>query len=223
MRRSMPHDLRRGGRPHRARLARHLRAARRAARGAAALEPRSEDRHRGAARVRQAARLPRPRPGRRHQVPVGAQPPPAPRDARAGLRAHRASAPTSTTIAEQLDSWFLACPYGYGPNWSSALEAALRLINWSAAWQLLGGETPLRGEEHADFRDRWLEVGLPAREFIRGWLSLHSSANNHLIGEAAGLFVAGARLAALAARAAGWPPARRSSSARRWRRTRPTA
>ena len=44
------------------------------------------------------------------------------------------------TIAEHLDSWFLACPYGYGPNWSSALEAGLRLINWSATWQLLGPE-----------------------------------------------------------------------------------
>ena len=35
--------------------------------------------------------------------------------------------------AEQLDSWFLACPYGVGPNWSSALEAA------RAADQLVGG------------------------------------------------------------------------------------
>src|SRR5688572_12130298 len=90
-------------------------------------------------------------------------------------------------LAEHLDSWFFACPYGYGPNWASALEAALRLISWSAAWQLLGPEL----EKHADFRGRWLKSVYQHAQFIRGWLSLHSSANNHLIGEATGLFVAG--------------------------------
>jgi len=49
-----------------------LRAQRRARRAPPALEPRSEDRNRGAAPVRQDARLPRQRPRRRHQVPVGA-------------------------------------------------------------------------------------------------------------------------------------------------------
>jgi hypothetical protein len=92
------------------------------------------------------------------------------------------------TIIEHLDSWFLACPYGYGPNWASSLEAALRLINWAAVWQLVGREVL---DENSDFRDRWLKSVYQHAEFIRGWLSLHSSANNHLIGEAAGLFVAG--------------------------------
>ncbi|HEX5767810.1 MAG TPA: alginate lyase family protein, partial [Burkholderiales bacterium] len=91
-------------------------------------------------------------------------------------------------IVEQLESWFLACPYGYGPNWSSSLELALRLLNWSAAWQLLGREAI---DEHPGFRDRWLKSAYRHAQFIRGWLSLHSSANNHLIGEAAGLFIAG--------------------------------
>jgi len=39
-----------------------------------------------------------------------------------------------------LDSWFHACPYMLGPNWTSSLEVALRMINWSFAWHLLGGE-----------------------------------------------------------------------------------
>ena len=91
-------------------------------------------------------------------------------------------------IADQLESWFFACPYGYGPNWASSLEVALRLINWSATWQLLGREAL---EEHHDLRHRWLKSVYQHAQFIRGWLSLHSSANNHLIGEAAGLFVAG--------------------------------
>jgi hypothetical protein len=91
-------------------------------------------------------------------------------------------------LEEHLDSWFFACPYGYGPNWTSALEAALRLISWAAAWQLVGRETL---ERHAGFRDRWLKSVCEHAQFIRGWLSLHSSANNHLIGEATGLFIAG--------------------------------
>jgi hypothetical protein len=92
------------------------------------------------------------------------------------------------TIVEHLDSWFLACPYGYGANWASSLEVALRLVNWAAVWQLVGRETI---DKTPDFRDRWLKSIYQHAQFIRGWLSLHSSANNHLMGEAAALFVAG--------------------------------
>src|SRR5205814_1292382 len=42
-------------------------------------------------------------------------------------------------LKEHLESWIRACPTGRGPNWCSALEAAIRLINWSIAWQLSGG------------------------------------------------------------------------------------
>ena len=97
------------------------------------------------------------------------------------------------TIAEHLESWFLACPYRLGPNWASALEAAIRLINWSMVWQLIGGvESQVFKDSHyLDMRARWLRSVYQHAEFIRGWFSLHSSANNHLIGEAAGLFIAG--------------------------------
>jgi hypothetical protein len=96
-------------------------------------------------------------------------------------------------LAEQLDSWFLACPRGLGPNWASALEAGIRLISWSIAWQLIGGAScrQFDSSRHAGLRARWLRSVFEHAEFIRGWLSLHSSANNHLIGELAGLFVAG--------------------------------
>ena len=97
------------------------------------------------------------------------------------------------TIAEHLESWFLCCPYPLGPNWASALEAAIRLVNWAIAWQLLGGPQSrvFQDPQHPDLRSRWLRSVYQHAEFIRGWLSLHSSANNHLIGEAAGLFMAG--------------------------------
>jgi len=95
-------------------------------------------------------------------------------------------------LREQLESWFLACPYPLGPNWTSALEHGVRLVNWAIAWQLAGGlASPLfEGEDGEGFRDRWLRSVYQHARFIRGWFSHHSSANNHLIGEAAGLFVA---------------------------------
>jgi hypothetical protein len=97
------------------------------------------------------------------------------------------------TLAEHLESWFIACPYRMGANWASALEAGIRLINWSIAWQLIGGANSriFQDSHYLDLRARWLRSVYEHAEFIRGWFSLHSSANNHLIGEAAGLFIAG--------------------------------
>ena len=95
------------------------------------------------------------------------------------------------TIAYHLESWFADCPPGRGPNWTSALEVALRLLNWSATWHLLGGaDSPLfQPTAGAALRRRWLDSIYQHATFIRGYFSHDSSANNHLIGEAAGLFV----------------------------------
>lgn len=97
-----------------------------------------------------------------------------------------------SVIQSQLESWFAACPYPMGPNWSSALEPAIRLINWSLAWQLLGGAHAVvfASAGTARFRQQWLESVYQHAQFIAGHFSRYSSANNHLIGEAAGLFVA---------------------------------
>src|SRR6185436_8445600 len=91
-----------------------------------------------------------------------------------------------------LESWFDECPYPLGANWCSSLEHAFRLVNWTFAWHLLGGDSsPLwQGEEGAAFRPRWLNGIYQHCHFIAGHLSRHSSANNHLIGEATGLFIA---------------------------------
>jgi hypothetical protein len=91
-----------------------------------------------------------------------------------------------------LDSWFQQAPYPFGVNWCSSLEHAIRLTNWSFAWHLLGSdESPLfQGEEGVAFRARWLTSVYQHCHFIAGHLSRHSSANNHLLGEATGLFIA---------------------------------
>lgn len=96
-------------------------------------------------------------------------------------------------LARHLESWIDACPFGVGPNWCSALEAAIRLINWSICWQLAGGaDSPLfAGSAGGRFQRRWLASIYQHASFIHGYFSGHSSANNHLIGEAAGLYIAG--------------------------------
>jgi len=111
----------------------------------------------------------------------------------------------------QLESWLDQCPAFVGPNWTSALELGLRLINWSVVWQLIGGKESalfqIQGAEGAKLRVRWLESVQLHVLSIAGRYSRHSSANNHLIGELAGVFAAactwpywvrGRRLGALA-------------------------
>jgi hypothetical protein len=102
----------------------------------------------------------------------------------------------------QLESWLEQCPFRMGAHWASSLEAGLRLVNWALAWQLLGGvdATVFAGPEGEAFRARWLTSVYQHAEFICGHLSLHSSANNHLVGELAGVFTA----------AVAWPHWRRS-------------
>jgi hypothetical protein len=90
-----------------------------------------------------------------------------------------------------IDSWIAQCPYMRGPNWTSSLELGLRLVNWSCAWHILGGdEAGLFREPGAmEFKERWLNAVRQHCHFIAGHLSLHSSANNHLLGELLGLFI----------------------------------
>jgi hypothetical protein len=92
----------------------------------------------------------------------------------------------------QIHSWLEQCPPFSGPNWSSAMELAVRLINWSVVWQMLGGWDGVlfKGAEGVQLRTRWLESIHAHCQFISNNLSRYSSANNHLIGELAGLYVA---------------------------------
>ena len=105
-----------------------------------------------------------------------------------------------------VDSWLEAAPYPRGVNWCASLEHAIRLVNWAFAWHLLGadGAGVFAGEEGRRFRGRWLESIYRHCHFIARHFSRHSSANNHLLGEATGLFIASLT----------WPFWRESS---RWR------
>jgi len=95
-------------------------------------------------------------------------------------------------LQAHVTSWIEQCPYGRGPNWSSSLELAIRLINWSVAWQLLGGADSVLfgGADGQAFRAHWLRSIHQHARAIRSMLSRYSSANNHLIGECAGVWIA---------------------------------
>jgi hypothetical protein len=95
-------------------------------------------------------------------------------------------------IGRLLDDWLRACPYAKGANWSSPVEHGIRLINWSLVWQLIGGgDSPLfNGADGRGLLARWLESIYQHMRFASDNYSLYSSADNHLIGEAAGVYVA---------------------------------
>jgi hypothetical protein len=95
-------------------------------------------------------------------------------------------------LGRQLRSWFEQCPPQVGPNWTSSLELGIRLVNWTLVWQLAGGEaSPLfAGDDGRQLRAAWLDSIHAHCRHIARHLSRHSSANNHLIGELAGLYAA---------------------------------
>ncbi|MCH7720332.1 MAG: alginate lyase family protein [Planctomycetes bacterium] len=88
-------------------------------------------------------------------------------------------------VVQDIDSWIEQCPYGCGMNWRSPLELAIRMINWVWALELIRPS----GAVSAEFRARVLPVAYRHLWEISRNYSRHSSANNHLIGEAAGVFI----------------------------------
>ncbi len=94
-------------------------------------------------------------------------------------------------VTTQIDSWIDDNPYAMGIHWCSSLELALRLISWSLVHSLIA----LRDGEKGLFAamknaDKLGQAIYQQAYFIRHFLSLHSSANNHLIGELTGLWTA---------------------------------
>jgi hypothetical protein len=86
-----------------------------------------------------------------------------------------------------IERWNEANPYGMGLNWVSSLEVALRLIAWCWTLQLLR-RSPALAAPRLD--GIVTAIGNHAAHVER-FLSIYSSPNTHLTGEALGLFYAG--------------------------------
>ena len=96
--------------------------------------------------------------------------------------------PYAARVAEQLRSWWRANPFLSGVNWASGIEIGIRLISLAWIRRLLDewpGVTGLFEQNDLAIRQiRWHQQHLAA------FPSRGSSANNHVIAEAAGQLVA---------------------------------
>jgi Heparinase II/III-like protein/Heparinase II/III N-terminus len=92
------------------------------------------------------------------------------------------------TAGDQLRSWWRASPFLTGVHWTSGIEAGIRLISWTWIRRLLDG-WPKVGDlfEHNDDAIRQIAWH---QEFLAAFPSRGSSANNHVVAEAAGRLVA---------------------------------
>jgi len=91
----------------------------------------------------------------------------------------------SAAAFEHLDTWIDQNPFGQGIAWRGAFEAGLRSVSIAVALQGLRDAPELTSDRYRRI------VGVLAESAHRCWTerSLFSSANNHLVGEMAGLAV----------------------------------
>jgi len=91
-----------------------------------------------------------------------------------------------------MESWQQQNPYLKGINWYSNIEVNLRLINWYWCWIILNDIPELKSDENFNrFKNNtWLPLIYQHCIYSYKNPSYYSSANNHLVSEYAGLYVA---------------------------------
>ena len=99
---------------------------------------------------------------------------------------HTGDVKYANEVVTQLRGWLDQCPFGMGMQWRSPLELGIRLINWAWAIELVRPAGVLAD----DFMERLLSSVYRHIWLIDRHYSRYSSANNHVIGEAAGVFIA---------------------------------
>jgi hypothetical protein len=90
--------------------------------------------------------------------------------------------------AHQLRSWWAANPFLTGVHWTSGIEAGIRLISWVWIRRLLD-EWPKVGDLFEHNEDAVRQIAWH-QEFLAAFPSRGSSANNHVVAEAAGRLAA---------------------------------
>jgi hypothetical protein len=94
-----------------------------------------------------------------------------------------------------MNSWITHNPYMIGINWYSNLELNIRLINWFLCWEILDVSSLV--EQDSSFAkfvsEKWIPSIHQHCEYSFNNPSRFSSANNHLIAEYAGLFIASSK------------------------------
>lgn len=90
--------------------------------------------------------------------------------------------------AHQLRSWWAANPFLSGVHWTSGIEAGIRLLSWVWVRRLLH-DWPKVGDLFEHNEEAVRQIGWH-QEFLAAFPSRGSSANNHVIAEAAGRLAA---------------------------------
>lgn len=90
--------------------------------------------------------------------------------------------------AAHLRSWWKANPFLSGVHWTSGIEIGIRLISWTWVRRLLDDWSGVT--ELFERNDDCLRQLSHHQEFLAALYSTGSSANNHVVAEAAGLLVA---------------------------------
>lgn len=92
-------------------------------------------------------------------------------------------------------SWSVQNPFLIGVNWYSNIEINLRLITWVLCWEILDADKLM--SEDISFKEfidnEWLPLIKKHCIYSYENPSKYSSANNHLISECAGLFIASSK------------------------------
>ncbi len=93
----------------------------------------------------------------------------------------------SRQILGWIQSWIEANPYMDGIHWSSALEVAVRALNWLWSYQLCRQKAAFSPESHLV----WMKAFYQHGAYLHRHISYYFSPNNHIIAEAVGLYVLG--------------------------------
>ena len=94
-----------------------------------------------------------------------------------------------------ISSWKKNNPYLAGVNWYSNIEVNLRLITWFLCWEILDADKLMKKSDafNSFVKDEWLPTIYEHCVYSYKNPSKYSSANNHLISEYAGLFIAASK------------------------------
>ncbi len=100
-----------------------------------------------------------------------------------------------TRLEALVDDWARLNPFLWGISWTSPMEIALRSISWMTAARVIMADDPWMKENEPSPNDRLVGKLLTGAANMTEYLTRHmsgfSSANNHLIVEAAAVALAG--------------------------------
>jgi hypothetical protein len=89
-------------------------------------------------------------------------------------------------LVENINTWMQQCPYRHSVNWASPTVMAYRLVSWTISFEMLRWQYTFSDQ----FLHQWAQSVYQHIHLIRKNYSKFSSAGNHLISEAVGVFVA---------------------------------